>query len=848
MPRNLWWYRAIILVMVLSLVFLIVGCQVVSSGTISGTVTNSLTGKPLAGVTITTEPAIKDITIQTDAKGQYSAKLPIGTYTLTLKKGNFISATQTVLVVAGQTVTKDVALKPAKPVAVDTGKDQESSPGGTVTLKVTVEPLDGSTVTAYKWTQATGVKATIDNPNADTIKVTLGNTAAYKAELIKALKPLERFTVQAVNPHALEAAEVTTFKVTATTSSGSYSATVKVKAKLPYAVNPGIQNMPKGVPVLLHGKTQSTYNWTLTSPTGSKATLDSSSDQNPSFTPDVAGKYTLTEKNSEATIDVYAGTWAGVITGQDDKGRTLAANCTNCHNGKVAADQFTPWKASGHAEIFTQNINNPEGHWSLGCAPCHTVGYDPSANNNGFDEAVAAEGWKVPPHGEVGYWSNMLAKYPKTARLANIQCENCHGPNNDSTLHMNKTIDAARISISSDVCGTCHGEPPRHARFQQWEESGHSNYELAILQATVENRAAVAGHCGRCHSGQGFLAWVKQGDLTKLIQGAKGAATVDELKALGLTKSTVQPQTCVVCHDPHKQGTTSGEPNTATVRIEGNTSLLPAGFQAKNVGKGALCITCHNTRNALHNDANPPTSYSAPHAAAQGDVLLGENAYFISIGQRSPHSYLKDTCVTCHMVETPPPAELSYKLSGTNHSFAASIGVCSSCHSATLDGKAFKASGEEKLHELGEKMSEYLLKKMPAQITIKDYTPHQYGGKSYDLKSDAATVSKDNIAAVEPTEPHGQQGFILKFKTPVTVTYRPAGEAPHSVSLTEAEVQLGDITTDGKTSLIPVSDVLVKVGWNYFLIHGDASGGIHNPAFTNEVLEASITALINALK
>ena len=104
-------------------------------------------------------------------------------------------------------------------------------------------------------------------------------------------------------------------------------------------------------------------------------------------------------------------------------------------------------------------------------------------------------------------------------------------------------------------------------------------------------------------------------------------------------------------------------------------------------------------------------------------------------------------------------------------------------------------------------------------------------------------ISKDNIAAVEPTEPHGQQGFIIKFKSPVTFTYKPAGEDPHTVSLTEAEVQLGGITIDGTKALIPTTDALVKVGWNYFLIHGDGSEGIHNPAFVNAVLDASIAAL-----
>ena len=597
--------------------------------------------------------------------------------------------------------------------------------------------------------------------------------------------------------------------------------------------------MPINVPVLLGGKIQDAYSWALTAPGGSKAALNDASSRNPSFTPDVKGKYVLTEATSGATFDVYAGAWVGVITGQDDKGEPVVdATCTACHNGTVAPDTFTPWKASGHAEILTQNIDDPSGHWSAGCASCHTVGYDAEADNGGFDEAMAREKWEVP-HGAVGNWAKMLKDYPATARLANIQCENCHGPQ-DSEAHMQ---GAARQNISSDLCGACHGEPARHGRFQQWEESGHANLELAIEEATVENRGATAAHCGRCHAGEGFLAWIEQGDLTRRIQGANGDATVEELTALGMTADSVHSQTCVVCHDPHAQGKTSGEPNTATVRIEGDTALLPAGFKAVGVGRGALCITCHNTRNGAHNDGTgDPTSYSAPHTAAQGDVLMGENAYFVSTGARSKHSFIKDTCTTCHMELTPPPAEYSYNLAGANHSFKASLAVCSECHGA-YDGGTLQESTEAMLHELGAQMGDYLLSKMPDPVHVKDYTPHESGGKSYDVKSDDLILDKANITAIEPTEPHGQQGFILKLGAPMEVTYSPQDEDAHKLSVTEVQVQLGDFTTDGKAALIETSDPLVKAGWNYFLIHGDGSEGIHNPAFVMDVLRATMDAL-----
>ena len=150
---------------------------------------------------------------------------------------------------------------------------------------------------------------------------------------------------------------------------------------------------------------------------------------------------------------------------------------------------------------------------------------------------------------------------------------------------------------------------------------------------------------------------------------------------------------------------------------------------------------------------------------------------------------------------------------------------------------------EDKLENLAEEMAAYLLGKLPDTVTVKDYTPHAADGKSYDIKSNAVVIDKSDIASLEPTEPHGQQGFLIKLKTPVKVTYAPTGQTPHTMSLTVLEVQLGDITTDGTARVIAASDVLIQVGWNYFLVHGDGSEGVHNPPFVNNILDASIAAL-----
>jgi hypothetical protein len=585
--------------------------------------------------------------------------------------------------------------------------------------------------------------------------------------------------------------------------------------------------------------------------------------QNPHFTPDRAGRYTVTVTDTTAspsevvTIDIDAGNWIGAISGQDANGRPEATACTGCHrDGGVAPDNFTPWKASGHAEIFTQTLNDPDTHARTSCLACHTVGWDLDVDNGGHDDAPNYQNFLdqftsdgVNFVGDPDNWTELLSTFPDVAKLSNVQCESCHGPNT-TPLHANGTLDDARVSISADVCGVCHGEPTRHARFQQWQEGPHSNYELSLEVGTVDARGATAGHCGRCHTGQGFIAWSQQDDLTQRIQGANGNATVAELTALGLTNDAVHPQTCAVCHDAHNPGTSSGDPNTATVRIEDNTPLLPAGFAALAVGRGAICITCHNTRNGAHNDdVGLPTNYSAPHTAAQGDVLMGQNAYFVAIGDRSPHSFIADTCTTCHMELTPPPANFSFSGAGTNHSFRASLDICTQCH-GVFDGGTLQESAEAELHRLGEVMAEYLLARIEqtGSVFVKDYTPHEFNGRFYDVKSGASQVQSDNIASATVLEPHGQIGFHLVFKTPVEFTYSPSGEAPHTLALTQAEVQLGDFTTDGTAALIPTSHPLVRAGWNYFLIEGDGSKGIHNPSFTFSAIDSARAVLEEALE
>jgi hypothetical protein len=815
------------------------GAPGTSTGNLTGTVTMSQTGDPVSGVTVAVSPSIQGVSITTAADGTYSASLPIGNYSVTYSKTNFASQTKSVSIVAGQTATQNVALVATANVIVSPSSSVSSpKPGDTVSVTADVTALDGSTVQSVTWTQTNSVSVSIATPDAATTDVTLPGAEAYKTELFDVMVDpsifeegyeaiLNRTIVQGIDPLSLEEAGAVTLTATVVTSSGTYVGTVEIDADLSDSmqVNPGVDNVAIGLPVLLHGKDMGGgFSWALTTPGGSAAALDSTTSRNPSFVPDVAGQYVATLTNGVGgaltnTVTIYAGTWTGIISGQDSGGeRTTDPTCALCHvEGGIAPDKFTPWKKSGHSEIFTDNVNNPTGHYSTSCFPCHTVGYNLTDNptNNGIDDQAEYQTFldqfttNGAIHGDVDNWTNIVANTPDVARFANIQCENCHGPQG-SAAHMQVT---PRVSLAAEVCGSCHGEPPRHGRYQQWKESGHANVQLAIDEGFSTS-------CARCHSAQGYLIYVSQLEAgnTGSLPGA----------AITWTDATVQSQTCAACHPPHDPGDTSGGPgvNTAKVRVQGDAPLLPSGFAATGLGKGAVCITCHNSRNGSHNDtATPVMDDRAPHRSSQGDVLMGQNSFFVT-GERSPHSLIGNACATCHMELTTPPAEFSYEGGGTNHSFKASLNICTQCHGEFQGGSLTEVVAAE-LEEVKAAMETAIANEIAVQVgaghTVSLVGFAAGGG---DVVIDAGSV----VSSVVFTESHGRMAMDI---TVDGTTY--SGVRLASDTLIDAGPDTLATSAAGQ--------VIVKAGWNFLLIENDMSEGIHNPGFVIGVLDATKAAL-----
>jgi len=759
---------------------------------VSGKVKNSLTGAAIKQAGITFIGSTGQYSATTDNKGLYNISLPQDVYAVTATATDFNTKTLPNVSVQHQTNVVNVPLAPVANVVVHASiSPSNPQPGDIVTLTGSRRVLDGSTVISGKWTQTTGVPSTIKSGQA-----TLAGAADYKAALFTALTspPLtpaqvaqlpewqqelyldesdfqnnglqNRWQVVGINDFNLGEANGAAFRYTVTTSSGTYTADAPLTVSLPWAVSTGLRTVPIGVGVLLDGKCATfdpngdctqTYAWEITSapvgsgyagPTPTKVLADANT-QAPYFTPDKVGEYEVKETLTSTVMNIYAGLWQGVIDPLQTlnsvlygDGMPVADNscATGCHRpGQVGPDgadmdAFTPWRQSGHAEIFTQNMtppgNSPNGHYGSNCFACHTVGFDTNAQaiNNGFDDQPGylpflnsglinsgLDGWLYMLEGKNAKGKNRPSLVGLT-RLANIQCENCHGPQ-QYTPHAYENENpeypdvSNRVSISSDVCATCHGEPPRHGRFQEWVISGHADYNVARGEGTRTT-------CTRCHSGQGFIMWTKKyanDPENNLTVPCTTIPSSPNYKAgscdISWNTDTVHPQTCATCHEPHMPGTTAGAENDATVRISGNTPLLAAGFTAYGVGTGAVCMTCHNSRRAtagspLRDDAhwvqlkkysgntNVPggITYSTavtqgPHDGPQADMLEGQNAFFVTIPGAGGHATLDNTCNKCHMELSKAPLPISPEAvnsTGTNHTFLADPDVCSNCHGSSF--------------------------------------------------------------------------------------------------------------------------------------------------------------------
>ena len=341
---------------------------------------------------------------------------------------------------------------------------------------------------------------------------------------------------------------------------------------------------------------------------------------------DLVGQYTIA-----ATINIATNSnpLAATVTKTITAGTYMGLNtCALCHSGGlIAPDKVHPWEKTAHAQIFTEGIDGGSGTTGTSCLKCHTVGYNTNTNavNGGFDDIALQLGWTFPTNRVATNWAYMQTKYPTLANLANIQCENCHGPGSQHAYSLGNP-SLISMTVNSGDCNQCHDAPTHHIYGTQWLTSRH-----ALTSGPT------SANCSGCHSAVGFIA---------------------RMDGESFTNKPFASISCQACHEPH--GETVPADNPHLVRKLGPVTM-PDGSVVTNAGFGSICLQCHQVRNGsatnqlVNYPIGKPTWFGGSsfgvHDSSQGDMIEGINAH--TYGQVIPsaahRTSVTNLCVGCHM-------------------------------------------------------------------------------------------------------------------------------------------------------------------------------------------------------
>ncbi|MBI4209190.1 MAG: hypothetical protein HY538_05715 [Deltaproteobacteria bacterium] len=715
----------------------------------------------------------------------------------------------------------------------------------------------GATIASYAWEQVSGPGATTTNGTTNSALEFTGPSLddffnasdQYKWQVL----PVSRDDTKMV------------FKLTVTDGSGnSDSETLSV-----YVANDGSEiHRSTGLPnvaiktgVYLSGpnlkatSAASTaitdWSWTLSPPSGSSSTFSdsgttSSSLEFPKFIPDVEGIYTVAYSSTSAatsgTLLINAADWVGVGT---IGGTTpVSPQCANCHDGTIQGDKTTGWSETHHADLFSDSIGTyaalaPEPYlWEF-----HTVGYDSSADNSGFDDLVTDASFAFPESG-MSYLA-FTSGYPDMAKLANVQCENCHGPGSQHTG------DPLRTSFSSaqfGVCGQCHIQET------QWKNSAHNSTGVAHDRGGYQTYWVTNSGCLRCHNARGFATHVDNIDDWEASEEAIAAvAAAPETGAFpGIT--------CAGCHDPHDAT------NDFQLRLEGNVTMVVDGSTV-DAGKAAVCYTCHDAlyqHDEVDCDANRDGTaesicdtldesanqyWRQVHYNPQAPVLEGKGALTDLNGDGTA-----DFSLTDNSFHTDADFTLAGVTGDTN--LSAENNKCVTCHMATGPGPE-----EEGYQHLGghalKLRTEHGLGHLQGEETEAD---EEAEAGDVELASICTTchasVTAFNRLARDDYDGDGSQEGIQDEVTGLLLALSNKIKSLDATNISSSSGTVessGEVTVDAigyngssssaqAASFNATTDTLRRAVWNHNLIARDGSLGIHNAGFALQVLQKTYTA------
>jgi Secretion system C-terminal sorting domain/Cytochrome c554 and c-prime len=530
----------------------------------------------------------------------------------------------------------------------------------------------------------------------------------------------------------------------------------------------------------LDGAALSNPQWTIfikpaTSLSVIGTTLDvDTSTQICSFIPDTIGTYKIVFTDGEftETLTINAALYMGVENGTPP--------CAGCHNTPDWDYKYDKWMGTGHSTMLERGLNGTlSSHYGESCIKCHTTGYDPDADNNGFDDFP----FVFPDTLFPGQYDLMTVAYPNAMARANIQCESCHGP---GSSHYGVTTNSKMVkTLSTDNCAWCHDEGTHHAFPEQWDHSGEDATEFdgrgfdgGHARGSFVQSAGTRSGCSPCHSGAGYVEWIYEGRPTD--SDGLPAATTNLPDATNIS--------CAVCHDPHDAANIHQLRSVETQLGDGT----PVTFD--KYGTGVQCMDCHRSRRNAKTYAsdvsNQSTHYGAHHGP-QADMLLGKNAPDYGIDfPTSPHALAGgNSCNDCHMAGDLADANGNINVVG-GHSWNMNdaegndfVGACATCHG-----------------DIGTSFTD----------------------KKYFINGNA-DLDNNGTAEGLQIEVEGLMEQLSAF-------------LPHDA---DGNVSISNSNVEGMT----LTPAIMRGGYVYIWIEEDRSLGVHNPAFTVSLIKAAMDEL-----
>ena len=503
---------------------------------------------------------------------------------------------------------------------------------------------------------------------------------------------------------------------------------------------------------------------------------------------------------SEASWSMRAGTWLG----SNDCGRV------ECH-----PVEYQRWEKTRHSSIFRRGVrgelDRARGRYEEACVSCHTVGDQPAAGNDGFDDRVRASRWEFPSRPSASAWTAV----PEAVReRANVQCESCHG------------AGWFYVGYGDDICAQCHDHAPEYPIVAQSHRT-----RMARSQESVANRSAKSEVCAQCHIGSGYLA---------SLRGHRSGS-----KAQRELETEPHGVTCAICHEPH------GTACDRQLRLCGFVEVPGETFDA---GQGALCISCHNGEANVvdgpllrpfvpgadaragrgHSPAEamaPRETSAAPHAP-QLQVLTGRGGRFLALPKtfaRSPaypHMGVPDSCVGCHYDRA------TRKQEDRGHTFRMVANPQPTKRPACAREISFRAEREapsapscERCHGAGDKLD---------RTARGDYDGDgKVAGIATEVDGLLALLRAEierGLGAMESEAEEGARGVTFAIDDETIVL---AGDDCRPLR-------------DKKGAGIPLPEsaaLLRKAAYNFMLVARDGSAGIHNPQYVVRLLQSTVEEL-----